>query len=496
MRLHHYAATSTLVQALDELAGTLAGHMNPEPDQALASGAYGGSRLTGADLEAPPALAYDGRGRPFTHPELAGELAPEDHEILDAIGAESEWMTELLASLVREPTVLHEEDPGQAVVAQALREVGLDPVNVRMDAEALRAHPAHSPFDWDVSSKRNVVATWTPGATDHGRSLILNGHVDVVSPEPLGQWPRDPFSAERVDGWLYGRGAADMKCGLAAMLGAVKGLRALGLAPHAPVTVESVVEEECTGNGTLATLLAGYTAEAAVIAEPFGAAITTSQVGVLWFRVRIRGVPGHAAEGRHTVNAIEKSLEIIAALRDLERELNQHPPAPYDRFSHPINLNVGAIQGGDWASTVPGECVTHYRIALYPRMEVPLVRARIEAIVAAASLEDPEFLAHPPEVLYGGFACEGYEVWEESPLVTTLGQAFTRQAGSPPALVATTGTTDARVFGLHFGIPAVCFGPYAEQAHGVDERVYLPSVVQTAQVMGLFVKDWCGLSAG
>ena len=90
------------------------------------------------------------------------------------------------------------------------------------------------------------------------------------------------------EGWLYGRGAADMKCGLAAILGAVRGLRRLGLEPHAPIHVESVVEEECTGNGTLQTILAGYTADAAVIAEPFGAAITTSQVGVLWFQVRDR----------------------------------------------------------------------------------------------------------------------------------------------------------------------------------------------------------------
>ena len=116
-----------------------------------------------------------------------------------------------------------------------------------------------------------------------GRSLILNGHVDVVPPEPLDRWAHDPFAAAIEGEWLYGRGAADMKCGLAAILGAVKGLRALGLAPRAPVHLESVVEEECTGNGTLQTLLAGYVADAAIIAEPFGGAITTSQVGVLWF---------------------------------------------------------------------------------------------------------------------------------------------------------------------------------------------------------------------
>ena len=209
--------------------------------------------------------------------------------------------------------------------------------------------------------------------------------------------------------------------------------------------------------------------------------------------MKIEGVPGHAAEGRNAVNAIEKSLSVIQALRVLEAEMNVDPPPPYDRFAHPINLNVGEIHGGDWPSTVPGECVTSYRIALYPGRAVRELQGRIEAIVAEVAAADPDIFAHPPEVIYGGFECEGYEIAEESPLVTTLGNAFTRQAGEPPSLVATTGTTDARVFGAA-GIPAVCFGPYAEQAHGVNERVYLPSVTQTAQVLGLFIRDWCGLA--
>jgi len=466
--------------------------MQPQPEEAPA-GAYGGSRIT-SDLEPPGALAHDGRGVQFTHAELEGEQGPEDRALIGAIEARSEWMSEVLADLVRAPSVLHQEESGQEVMRAALLGLGLEPLDVPMDADAIRAHPAHSPFDWDVSGKRNVVATWGPGELNHGRSLILNGHIDVVSPEPVDQWPRDPFGADRSDGWLYGRGAADMKCGLAAILGAVGGLIDLGLMPQAPVHIESVVEEECTGNGTLACLLAGYTAEAAVIAEPFGAAITTSQVGVLWFGVKIKGVSGHAAESGNAVNAIEKSLTVIKALRRLEDELNMAPPAPYDRFSHPINLNVGKIHGGDWASTVPGECVTWYRIALYPGMAVRDLQDRIEAIVAEAAVDDPAIFAHPPEVLYGGFACDGYEIADDAPLVTTLGNAFTRQAGEPPALVATTGTTDARVFGLAGDVPAVCFGPYAEQAHGVDERVYLPSVVQTAQVLGLFIRDWCGLA--
>lgn len=202
----------------------------------------------------------------------------------------------------------------------------------------------------------------------------------------------------------------------------------------------------------------------------------------------------HAAEEHGGVNAIEKSFAVLQALRRLEADMNARPPPPYDRFAHPINLNVGVIRGGDWASTVPGECVTSYRIALYPGMRVRDLKDRIEAVVAEAAVDDPAIFSHPPEVRYGGFATEGYSVGEDAPLVRTLTGAFARHAGKPPALVATTGTTDAGVLGLQGGTPAVCFGPYAEQAHGVDERVYFPSVVQTAQVMALFVRDWCGLS--
>jgi acetylornithine deacetylase len=155
---------------------------------------------------------------------------------------------------------------------------------------------------------------------------------------------------------------------------------------------------------------------------------------------------------------------------------------------------VGTIRGGDWPSTVPGECTIGFRIGLYPTMELRDLQDRIEAIVAEAAAADETMYAYPPEVIYRGFLAPGYEIERDHPLVTTLAGAYARHHRVAPALVATTGTTDARVFGLAAGIPSVCFGPYAEQAHGVGERVYLPSVAQTAQVLGLFIRDWCGLS--
>jgi acetylornithine deacetylase len=462
--------------------------MEPLPEEAP-PGAYGGSRLT-TEFETPGTHAFAGRGE-VASAGVPDRQDPGDAEIMSAIDEQADWMTDLLVGLVRQPTTLGNEEPGQRVVEDALREMGLVPVDVPMDAGRLRAHPLAAPFDWDVAGKRNVVATWSPDGAATRRSLILNGHIDVVSPEPRSHWGRgDPFDAHREDGWVIGRGAADMKCGLAAILGAVRGLRSMGLTPMAPITIESVVEEECSGNGTLQTLLDGFTADAAVIAEPFGAAITTSQVGVLWFSVRITGVPGHAAEGAHATNAIEKSLSVIGALRSLEADLNAAPPAPYDLFTHPINLNVGTIRGGDWASTVPGECETGYRIALYPDMSIEGIKSRIESIVDEATNDQPG----SAEVRYNGFSSAGYDIPDDHPLVGSLARAFALQAGTSPALVATTGTTDAAVFGNVAGIPAVCFGPYAEAAHGVGERVYLPSVVQTAQVLGLLVRDWCGLA--
>jgi acetylornithine deacetylase len=399
-------------------------------------------------------------------------------------------MASLLADLVAAPTTLGREEDGQAVMRRAFSGLGLEPVDVPLERAALEQHPAGAPFSWDVDGKANVVATWEPAAPGGGRSLILNGHIDVVSPEPVALWSGPPFAAWRDGDWIHGRGAGDMKAGLAAIVGAVAGLRRLGLRPRGPVQLQSVVEEECTGNGALACVLAGHTADAAVITEPTRGSIWNAQVGVLWFQVRVLGAPAHAGESGAGANAIEASYALIAALRALEAELNADPPPLYAAYPHPINLNVGQIHGGDWPSTVAGECLTHFRLACFPGQPVAELRERVEAAVAEVAAGDA---GHRIEVLYDGFMCEGYELAPDDPLITGLTDAVARVSGEAPPLFASTATTDARTFHLYGGTPAVCFGPTAENEHGVDERVYLPSVTETAQAIALFIADWCGL---
>jgi len=395
-------------------------------------------------------------------------------------------MENVLRRLVEAPTLLGNEEPGQEIMAGAFRELGLEPQDVPVDAEALRAHPLASPFSWDVSGKRNVVAVWTPDAPRHrasGRSLVLNGHIDVVSAEPAELWSSPPFTARRDGDWLYGRGAGDMKAGLAAMLGAVRGLQSLGLRPGAPVELQSVVEEECTGNGALATALARPLPDGAVVAEPFANGVTIAQVGVLWFHLVAQGVPAHVGEAAKGANAIETMVGVLPALTELERELNERPPPPYDGHEHPINLNLGVIEGGDWPSTVPCECRLSCRIALYPGADPGALLERIRQVVAGAVTVEQD-----------GFSCAGYAAAEGDDLVQALARAHLARSGSPAELIASTATTDARTYRF-LGVPAACLGPRAERLHAVDERVWLPSVTETAQTLALFIRDWCGLSS-
>jgi acetylornithine deacetylase len=398
-------------------------------------------------------------------------------------------MEDLLVALVQAPTVLGEEEAGQALMERAFADCGLEPASIPMDAEAIRADPRHSPFSWSVEGKRNVVATWR--GTGEGRSVVFNGHVDVVPPASTALWTSPPFVARRDGDWLYGRGAGDMKAGLVAMVGAVKALRDAGVVLRGDVTLQSVVEEECTGNGALQCLLAGSGAgaDAAILTEPHHDHFTLAQVGVLWFHVDVKGVPAHAARAsRLGFNALDAVQAVLAELRALEAELNDERSAHawYADHDHPINLNPGVLAGGDWPSTVPAQATLSCRLALYPGQAPADLQRRVEAAVEKAGVG--------ATVRYDGFRCEGCQVAADEPVVRTLGDAYRSvHGGAAPALRATTATTDARHF-VARGIPAICFGPEAEDIHGIDERVSLSSLTDVARTLARFLVTWCGES--
>ena len=427
-------------------------------------------------------------------------MALDQSTIRKAVTARRDWALRSLARLVREPTLLGHEESGQRVMRDLFEDLGMHVAVETVRLDEIQDKPGFSFVDWQIDGKPNIVGVHDPG-DNAGRSLIFNGHVDVVSPEPTKLWASPPFEPRVVDheedgeSWMFGRGAGDMKGGTVAYLWALRSLRDLGVVPASKVICQSVVEEECTGNGALSLLEKGYRADAAIIPEPFNETLLTAQVGVLWFRVRVLGKTTHVLGAGRGVNAIEKSVKIINALRELEAEINSEANVPelYQGVQHPINLNVGTIRGGDWQSTVAGECVTGFRIGAFPGERLQSVMKRVQERVTAASRDDPWLQLSPPAVEWIGFRAEGCVFDPDSPLGTTLRRAHQQRHGSEPEQLRATATTDIRFFNLYYGIPATCYGPKAQRIHGVDEKVSIDSMQRVAEVLCSFVQEWCKL---
>jgi len=416
------------------------------------------------------------------------------NEILAAVDAGFDKQVSYTRDLVRFPSLRGQEHTAQDFVFESLRERGLAMDRWAIDVADIERHPGFSPVKVDYTNAINVVGTHRP-REEKGRSLILNGHIDVVPEGPYEMWSRHPFDPHVEGDWMYGRGAADMKAGVAANVFALDALHALGYRPAARVHVQSVTEEECTGNGALSCLVRGYKADAAIIPEPEDDMLVRANVGVLWFRVHVKGVPVHVRDAGAGANSIEASFPIISALRRLEEEWNQEKSGQkyFDELDHPINFNVGKIAGGDWASSVPSWCSFDCRISIFPGWN-PAEKAReIEACITAAANESPFLSNNPPKVEWNGFFAEGYVLEEGSDAELTLGRAHAKSYGASLETQVTPGYLDGRVFVLYGDCPCLVYGPYSENIHAFDERVSLSSVKRVTGTIALFVAEWCGL---
>lgn len=417
----------------------------------------------------------------------------QEEKLIQTVDRLSDDMFDYACRLVREPSTLGNEASVLKAAEEELKRLSFDPARIPIDPEVLSKHPGFAPVPWSYEDRSNLVATREAGDTG-GRSLLFNGHLDVVSPEPSSFWNRDPFTPEVRDGWLYGRGAGDMKSGVAAMTYAVHAVERAGFGLKAPVTLEMVIEEECSGNGALACLEAGYDADAVLIPEPFGPTILTNQVGVLWFKVSVRGAPTHVQSATSGTNAIEKSYGIIAALRRLESDLNRSGiPRKYRDLVHPLNLNIGIFKGGDWPSTVPAVAEFHGRISFFPGVSCGEISRRIIEAVKEAAKSDAWLLENPPVVDFYGFRSEGHSVAFDLPAFTTLNACHKALTGRDAKEYISTCTTDLRAFNWFGSGQATCYGPVAKDIHAANERVQMESVKHVAKTYALFMSRWCGL---
>lgn len=400
-----------------------------------------------------------------------------------ADGAEAAFS--FLERLVAEPSTVGNELAAQRVVASELDRLGFGVTELSVPEETA-GHAAAGVPQAAYAGRPDVLGRINPGGSP---SLLLNGHVDVV-PAEAGTWASDPFTPIRADGWLTGRGAGDMKGGFAMGLLAVAALRrAMPEAIRGELGFLSVIEEECTGNGTLAACGQGVLADAVVLLEPTDLGLMLGGVGVLWAEIEIQGVPAHAESADRAINPVDRIPVILRALADFEDELNKPGDDPaFEGIARPYNVNAGTVAAGDWASSVPARARIGVR-AGFPRHWTPdEALERLRSAVLAAAAGDSWLSAHPPSIRPSGFRAEGYLIDDTHPLVNALASAHAdAHGGVPPRRFTLGSTTDARYYLNQFAVPAVAYGPRSRNIHAADEAVELASIVDGARTMARFI---------
>ena len=394
--------------------------------------------------------------------------------------------------MVRTYSVLGNESAALETVERRLQSLDLPVARVPMDRPQLSMSPHFAPVEWGYADRYNLACALNTEAP--GRSLVLNGHLDVVPAEPFDMWTRAPNDPWEKDGWLFGRGAGDMQSGVAAMIFAVHAINAIGYRVASPLNVHVVIEEECSGNGALACLQHGYTGDFVLIPEPFGPTLYAGQIGVLWFKVTVRGVPAHVLATADGSNAIENLWQIVPYLKSLEHQLNAEERCPpYDEVDHPYNLNIGKIAGGNWSSSVPAHAELEGRIGFPITLSTGEIIARVRQCVERAGNELPAFRDIKPSVQFYGLRSEGHLVDLRHPGIECLTRCHREVTGQEIDHYLSTCTTDLRAFHVHDGTNGTCYGPIAKNIHGADERVNLESVLLTLKTYAMFISRWCEL---
>ncbi|MBI3700676.1 MAG: ArgE/DapE family deacylase [Afipia sp.] len=422
--------------------------------------------------------------------------ADQQQRILDAVDRRFDAQLKTTMEFSSIPSTRGAEGPCQDMIGDLLRERGYEIDDWHIDTAYLKDLRGFGPIEHDFSRARTVVGTYRP-QRESGRSLILQGHCDVVPTGPLDMWDTPPFTPTIKDGWMYGRGAGDMKSGTIAALYALDALRAAGLKPTARIHFQSVIEEESTGAGALSTIQRGYRADCCLIPEPTNHRLVRSQVGVIWFRIKVRGRPVHVFEAGEGANAIKAAYHLIQEIEQLEKEWNRRAASDrhFKAVDHPINFNPGIIKGGDWASSVPAWCDVDCRIAILPEWDIKQHQTEILNCVTTASRKHPFLANNPPQVEWSGFLSEGYELTGADEPERVLRSSHKTAFGSDMKELVFTALTDTRFYGLNAGIPSLCFGANAQALHGFNERVEIESLRKTTKAIALFVAEWCGVES-
>ncbi|WP_175991300.1 peptidase [Bacillus sp. Marseille-Q1617] len=398
---------------------------------------------------------------------------------------------ELLQKMVQEDSTRGNEFKAQAVIIEKCREMGLELDIWEVQEQEMKEHPFYRCDRSDFKGNPNLAAILK--GTGGGKSLILNGHIDVVPEGNRNDWKYDPYSGTVTEGKLYGRGSTDMKGGTAALILAMEVIQDLEIPLKGDIVFQSVIEEESGGTGTLSALLRGYKADGAIIPEPTNMKIFPKQQGSMWFRLTVKGKAAHGGTRYEGINAIDKGYCVIAALKDLEQERNKRVDDPlYDKVPIPLPINIGKIESGKWPSSVPDLAVIEGRVGVAPWEAMERVEKEFVQCLSRLGEDDPWFKDHPVEIEWFGGRWQPSDLSPQHPIMNHLEKSFKKVMTTAPVIEASPWGTDGGILSQGGGIPVIVFGPgTTEVAHDANEYIELERVFQTAEILILFIIDWC-----
>ncbi len=416
-----------------------------------------------------------------------------------AIRIDRERLIDDLQTLVRIPSVTGAEEVIADHAAGLLQELGLTVEVVRPDLAAHRADPAWPGEEMDRSSLPVVIGrAGPPGAA--GPRLILSGHLDVVPAGDPATWTADPWAGDVRDGSLYGRGACDMKGGVAAILAAARALGAAGELHRlaGELLVVLVPSEEDGGQGTLAAIRAGASGDMAIITEPSRLDIVVAHAGALTFRLTVPGRAAHASQRREGVSALDKLFVLTRALEADETRRNQTETDPLmTALGLPYPTIIGIVAGGEWASTVLDRVVAYGRYGVRLGQSPAAAEADLRAVIADASAGDPFLRDHPATVEITGGRFGSGRVGSDDPLPLGLAATVEATTGRRPELLGEPYGADMQMFINHGDTPCVIFGPGdVRVAHSADEHVSIDEVETCARVLAAWVRREIGGASG
>jgi acetylornithine deacetylase len=404
------------------------------------------------------------------------------------ISIDRERLVDDLVGLVRIRSITGSEEAVAADATRRLADAGARVETISPDPAAIRSDPAW-PGEETVRTSLPIVLGRI--GRPSGRRLILSGHLDVVPPGDLATWTADPWSGEIRDGRLYGRGACDMKGGVAAILAAVRALVASGAADRldGELLVALVPGEEDGGQGTLAAIRAGATGDMAIITEPSNLDIVVAHAGAITFRLTVPGRAAHASQRREGVSALDN---LYVVLRALEADEAARNAAETDRLMTVLGLPyptiVGIVSGGEWASTVLDRVVADGRYGVRLGQSPADAAADLRAAIDAANASDPFLRDHPATVEIVGGQFGSGRVPSDHALPVGLAQAVEAVSGRRPELLGEPYGADMRLFINEGDTPCVIFGPGdVKVAHSADENVPLDEVETCARVLAAWV---------